>query len=170
MDFHYCALLWARDICACSWRGWSWWILRWFTHNANYTLTYFNLVPAFIRRRDKLGNYHNRIAPRPWSYTVTECLASLLVIYPFLCTVYFIHGLLIWTIHLPTLWQQCVEWWFSLPSTFIFLPFCLTRCLAGHSVPCMNSIKTLFLPFSSYAAMAAPCVWGASERSSLCTS
>lgn len=35
------------------------------THDPNYTPTYFNPVPAFIRLFDKLGNYNNKITLRP---------------------------------------------------------------------------------------------------------
>lgn len=43
------------------------------THNAHYTPTYFNLVQAFIRHFDKLGNYDNEMAPRPAVLTVRGC-------------------------------------------------------------------------------------------------
>lgn len=43
------------------------------THNAHYTPTYFNLVQAFIRHFDKLGNYDNEMAPRPAVLAVRGC-------------------------------------------------------------------------------------------------
>lgn len=55
-------------MCVCVRR--AWWILRWFTYNTNYTPTYFNLVAAFIRLYDELGNYRGETARRPWSDTV----------------------------------------------------------------------------------------------------
>lgn len=49
------------------------------------------------------------------------------------------------------------------------LSVCLPVCLCT-SEPCMGSIKTVSLPFSSWALVAALCMWGASKRSSLYTS
>lgn len=58
MDFHHSGLYeneaFDPDVC-----------VERHTRNANYTPTYFRLVPAFIRLFDKLGNYNNKIARRP---------------------------------------------------------------------------------------------------------
>lgn len=148
-------------VCECVCKR-AWWI---------FLFHHFNPIPAVIRLFDKLGNYNKKIALRPWSsqWTVCSCdwaarhashhlsfmrpSSSFMVCSPeqYTCSLYNI--------------SFCDD--DSLP---IFLLSARLSPYLYTSDPCMGPIKAVFLPFSSWTVVAALCMWGASERTSLCTS
>lgn len=131
-------------VCVCVWR--AWWILIWFTHNTNYTATYLNLVPSSIRLCDKLGNYNNGLAPRPWSHTALRpsasssfslfILLSALIVWPFSFTLCSAKTMQLLTSQ-QHLWEDDCH------------SVCLPVSASNSSLRSVHgSVKTLSLPFS----------------------
>lgn len=123
-----------------------WWIFKRHTHSANYTPTYFNLVPAFIRVFDKLGNHNKEITLRPWSSQCSERggdgaahLVShhLSLLSTFMSLVTFAYGSLTWKTHLFA----------SRPSEFadarVILASTLSVCLSVSPSVCLWSLHGL---------------------------
>lgn len=131
-------------VCVCVWR--AWWILIWLTHNTNYTATYLNLVPSSIRLCDKLGNYNNGLAPRPWSHTALRpsasssfslfILLSALIVWPFSFTLCSAKTMQLLTSQ-QHLWEDDCH------------SVCLPVSASNSSLRSVHgSVKTLSLPFS----------------------
>lgn len=165
------------SLCVCVWR--AWWISKKHTHNTNYTPTYINLVPAFIRLFDKLGNYNNKIALRPWSSQCCDWAAHLASHHLPLCVHLWDCLLRLRLAHLnnaPARSTTLVAAVMILTRpSLIFCPslrVCLTVSLSVSTplIPAWAQLNTVFLVFGSRAVVAALCMRGASERSSLCTS
>lgn len=154
-------------VCVCVRRGrevQTWWIFRGLTQTANYTPTYFNLVPAFIRLFDKWANYNKEITLRPLSLQCAEhsCdwAAHLMSHHLSLCLCLRECHVRLRLAHLN-----------NAPAHFkaLCVSFCMDAPLSHHrlgllpmpaSYPCMGSIKTLFLAFQFWL-WCCFCMWGA---------